>query len=76
MQDGHGNSDAKVYKGQTLLSYAVENGDLEIIKVVAEKSAIDLLEVDVKGRTLLSYAPERHLPEIGKCLILLAATSE
>lgn len=77
MQDGHGNSDTKVYKGQAPLSYAVENSDLKIIKLVAEKlSAIDLSEVDAKGRTLLSYAPERHIPEIEKCLILLAATSE
>ena len=69
MQDGHGNPDAKDYKGRLPLSYAVENGDLEIIKsVVAKSPAIDLSAVDVEGRTILSYASERDLPEIKKLL--------
>ena len=69
MQDGHGNPDAKDYNGRLPLSYAVENGDLEIIKsIIAKSSAINLSAVDVEGRTILSYASEHDLPEIKKLL--------
>ncbi|KAK6826449.1 hypothetical protein RU639_005379 [Aspergillus parasiticus] len=55
----------KDYKGRTPLSYAVECGDVETIKMLLlNTSSIDPMEMDDHGETLHSRATEHGNPEI------------
>lgn len=58
--------------GETPISSAIKNSDLEIVKFLVEKGA-DIEHREIQGRTPLYYASSRGCLEITEYLISLGA---
>lgn len=53
----------KIYRGWNGMMQAIENGDLEIVKLLSKRAGVDLDVKDELGRSVVDMAAERHWDE-------------
>lgn len=59
----------KVYRGHNAIIQALENGDVEVLKLLVDRAGVDLDARDESGKTVLELAQSRGGDEASEVLL-------